>query len=75
MRVSRFAAALGVAAAVLLGGATCANAATAPSVASHATHHHGHDSWRGHGDHHWGHHRHGHWGYGGHWHHRHHGHH
>ncbi|MGI5140533.1 MULTISPECIES: hypothetical protein [unclassified Streptomyces] len=47
MRVSRLAAALGVAAAVLLGGATGASAATyAPSVVSHVTYDRGHD----HGD-------------------------
>ncbi|MEV5012869.1 hypothetical protein [Streptomyces sp. NPDC055692] len=47
MRVSRLAATLGVAAAVLLGGATGASAATyAPSVVSHAAHDRGHE----HGD-------------------------
>ncbi|MGW5249763.1 hypothetical protein ACWEQN_39470 [Streptomyces sp. NPDC004129] len=44
MRVSRLVAALGVAAAALLGGATGAGAAThAPSVVSHATYVRGHD--------------------------------
>ncbi|MEU6325656.1 hypothetical protein, partial [Streptomyces sp. NPDC047009] len=60
MRVSRLAAALGVAAAVLLGGATGASAATyAPSVVSHATHDRGHDHddyGRGDRDGRWGHH-------------------
>ncbi|GAA3835927.1 hypothetical protein [Streptomyces chiangmaiensis] len=67
MRVSRFAAALGVAAAVLLGGATGASAATAPSVVSHATHDRGHDhdddDWRGDSDGRWGHQRDGRWGH------------
>ncbi|MET9386251.1 hypothetical protein ABZY09_35630 [Streptomyces sp. NPDC002928] len=48
MRISRLVAALGVAAAALLGGATGASAATnAPSVVSHATHDRGHDHWHG----------------------------
>jgi hypothetical protein len=55
MRVSRFAAALGVAAAVLVGGATGASAAPSAPTPSHATHDHdrggesdyGHDHYRG----------------------------
>ncbi|MEU6095658.1 hypothetical protein [Streptomyces sp. NPDC047079] len=70
MRVSRFAAALGVAAAVLLGGATGASAATyAPSVVSHATHDrdHDHDDYgRGDREGRWGHHRGGNHGWGDH---------
>ncbi|MGW4517280.1 hypothetical protein ACWEO4_36100 [Streptomyces sp. NPDC004393] len=63
MRVSSLVAALGVAAAALLGGATGASAATnAPSVVAHATHDRGHDhDGYGRGDHEgrWGDHR---WG-------------
>lgn len=70
MRVSRFAAALGVAAAILVGGATGASAA-APSVVSHATHDRGHDHrggdrdgrWGHDHDGRWGHHRDGRWGH------------
>ncbi|MFF3461744.1 hypothetical protein [Streptomyces sp. NPDC002619] len=66
MRVSRFAAALGVATAVLLGGATGASAATyAPSVVSHATHDrdHDHDDYgRGDREGRWDNHHEGRWG-------------
>ncbi|MGW0629682.1 hypothetical protein [Streptomyces sp. NPDC002758] len=66
MRVSRFAAALGVAVAVLLGGATGASAATyAPSVVSHATHDrdHDHDDYgRGDREGRWDNHHEGRWG-------------
>ncbi|MFE3326792.1 hypothetical protein [Streptomyces sp. NPDC059176] len=67
MRVSRLAAALGVAATVLLCGATGASAATLPSVVSHAVHDRGHghnDDRGGRWDHHRGNHRHdGRWGH------------
>ncbi|MGW6356226.1 hypothetical protein ACWFR5_13645 [Streptomyces sp. NPDC055092] len=75
MQLSRFAAALGVAGAILVGGATGASAAATPAVASPATHDrgndHGDDYRRGdhdgrwghhHGDR-WGHHRDGRWDY------------
>lgn len=58
MRVSRFVAALGVASAVLLGGATAAGAATPDLVRGHGTHvtgDHGRGYDRGHGGR--GHHR------------------
>ncbi|MCX4574733.1 hypothetical protein OHB41_16350 [Streptomyces sp. NBC_01571] len=63
MRVSRFAAALGVAAAILVGGATGASAAAAPSVVSHATHDRGHDHRGGDRDGRWGHDHDGRWGH------------
>ncbi|MER7197826.1 hypothetical protein ABT363_08620, partial [Streptomyces sp. NPDC000188] len=61
MQVSRFVAALGVAGAILVGGATGASAAAAPPVASHAAHDrgdgHGDNYRRGDHDGRWGHHR------------------
>ncbi|MFE6806628.1 hypothetical protein [Streptomyces sp. NPDC057696] len=67
MQVSRFAAALGIAGAILVGGATGASAAAAPSVVTQATHDrgndHGDDYRRGDHDRHWGHHRDGRWGH------------
>ncbi|MFD5123831.1 hypothetical protein [Streptomyces sp. NPDC058385] len=67
MQVSRFVAALGIAGAVLVGGATGASAAATPPVVSHATHDrdhdHGDDYRRGDHDGRWGHHRDGRWGH------------
>ncbi|RFC77317.1 hypothetical protein [Streptomyces sp. AcE210] len=67
MQVSRFVAALGVAGALLVGGATGASAAAAPSVVTQAAHDrgdgHGDDYRRGDHDGRWGHHRDGRWGH------------
>ena len=75
MRVSRFAAALGVAAAMVLGGAVSAGAvAPAPSTAgAHVSHDddHGRDGHDGRYGYHHGRHHHHHHGWFGHRHHRH----